>query len=67
MRAANYPSIEAAIEAIADELLRLYAPEQLAVAAATMILKLTCHYSVSPEDGSVTVRGTLLDDPDINL
>jgi hypothetical protein len=66
MRPTKYPTIEAAIDAIASELMERYAPEELAVAAATMILKLTCHYSVEL-DGSVTVRGTLLDDPECHF
>jgi hypothetical protein len=66
MKPQLFPTMEAAIDAIADELVARYAPHELAVAAATMILKLTCHYTVAL-DGSVTVKGTLIDDPDIHF
>jgi hypothetical protein len=66
MKPQTFPNMEAAIDAIADELVARYAPHELAVAAATMILKLTCHYTVDL-DGSVTVRGTMLSDPDIHF
>jgi|HubBroStandDraft_6_1064221.scaffolds.fasta_scaffold698203_2 hypothetical protein len=67
MKPQTFPDMESAIYWIADELLAHYAPSELAIAAATMILRLTCHYSVSQEDGSVTVRGTMLSDPDIHF
>ena len=66
MKPQTFPDMESAIYWIADELLARYAPSELAIAAATMILKLTCHYTVEV-DGSVTVRGTMLSDPDIHF
>jgi hypothetical protein len=63
MKPVKYPNMEAAINALAATIMERYAPEELAQVTATIMLKLTTYYSVEL-DGSVTIRGSLLDDPE---
>jgi len=66
MQPVRYPDMDAAIDALASAIMGRYAPEEMARAAATIMLKLTMFYSVYL-DGSVTIRGGLLDDPDVSF
>jgi hypothetical protein len=63
MKPVTFPNMEAAIDALAATIMERYAPEELAQVTATIMLKLTTYYSVEV-DGSVTIRGSLLDDPE---
>jgi hypothetical protein len=63
MRPITYPNMEAAVDALAAAIQERYCAQELAHVAATLMFKLTCYYTVAL-DGTVTVRGSLLDDPE---
>jgi hypothetical protein len=63
----KFSSMDAATRALAKAFYKMYSPKKLALIAATAILRLTCYWSQNPINGEIYIRGSMLDDEELEF